>query len=253
MTCTFPALDAGGQVTGVIAAVVDGEAAFGEFGEHRVVAVDGPHVHRFAQAGGLGHGADRDASVHPAGVVAREQVIGQRGEQEVVGLQHLPSQALGLQRPHVGLQHPADQVAGQGGGVGVVGQPSERVHQFRAEQLGGAHPVQHVRSALGDLKRLGEQLPEVVHPHPPAPERLGEHVVFFLGLGRPHHVVEQQVADVLRGQPGQFQSGPVHDHLPELAYLRLHGQGHVPPPNESGLVRSPRARAYLSRRPYARP
>ena len=153
-------------------------------------------------------------------------MVGQRGEQEVIGPQHVPFQALGPPRPQVRLQHPADQVAGQVGGVGVIGQPADRVHQLRAEDLRGADPVQHVRPALGHLQRLGEQLPEVVHQHPPVAQRLGEYVVFFLGLLRPHHIVEQQVADVLRGQPGQLKSGPVHDHLPELPDLRLHGQAH---------------------------
>jgi hypothetical protein len=50
-------------------------------------------------------------------------------------------------------------------------------------------------------------------------EGLGEHVVFFLGLLGPQHVVEQQLADVLRGEPGQLDAGPVHDGLPQLAHF----------------------------------
>ena len=82
----------------------------------------------------------------------------------------------------------------------------------------------HTRSstnvpALGQLQRLGQQLPEVVHLHAMVAEDLGEHVVFLLGLSRPQHVVEQQVADVLRGEPGQLQARPVNDGLPQLAHL----------------------------------
>jgi hypothetical protein len=42
-------------------------------------------------------------------------------------------------------------------------------------------------------------------------------VVLFLGPLGPQHVVEEQLADVPRGQPGRFQAGTVHDDLAELA------------------------------------
>ena len=57
---------------------------------------------------------------------------------------------------------------------------------------------------------------EVVHPDAAVAQRLGEHVVLFPGLLGPHHVVEQQLADVLRGEPGQLQPGPVDDRLAQL-------------------------------------
>ena len=53
-------------------------------------------------------------------------------------------------------------------------------------------------------------------PHALVAKRLGERVVLLLGLLGPQHIVEQQLADVPRGQPGQFQAGPVHDDLAEL-------------------------------------
>jgi len=46
---------------------------------------------------------------------------------------------------------------------------------------------------------------------------LGEGVVFLARLLGPEHVVEEQVRDVARGEPGQFQAGPVHDDLAQLA------------------------------------
>ena len=146
-------------------------------------------------------------------------MVGQRGEQEVIGAQHVPLQALGPQRPQVGLEHPADQVLGEPRPVKVVEQLAERADQRRAEELGGAHPVEHERPALGQLQRLGEQLPEVVHAHALVAKGLGEHVVLFLGLLRPQDVVEEQAADVLRGEPGQLKARPVHDGLPQLAHL----------------------------------
>ena len=50
-------------------------------------------------------------------------------------------------------------------------------------------------------------------PYPFVPESLGEGVVLLLCLLRPHHVVEEKLADVLRGQPGELEPGPVHDGL----------------------------------------
>jgi hypothetical protein len=217
------AFHAGRQVTGVVAAVPGGEAGPGE---HGMVFVDGADVQVFALPGGLGHRVRRDPAVDPGRVVAGEQVVGPGREQEVVGPQHVPLQALGPQRPQVGLEHPADQVLGQPRPVEVLEQLTHRADQRRAHDLGGTHPVQHERPAFGQLQRLGQQLREVVHPHAAVAEDLGEHVVFFLGPGRPQHVVEQQVPDVLRGEPGQLQARPVNDGLAQLAYLGLHAERH---------------------------
>ena len=57
--------------------------------------------------------------------------------------------------------------------------------------------------------------------HALAAERLGEGVVLLLGPAGPEHVVEEQLADVTRGEPGELEPGPVHDDLPELTYLEL--------------------------------
>jgi hypothetical protein len=145
--------------------------------------------------------------------------FGQRGKQEVIGPQHVPFQAVGPQRPQVSLQDPADQVLRQPRPVQVSEQLTQRADQRRAEHLGGARPVQDERPALRQLEGLGEKLPEKVHLDAPAAEDLGEHVVFFLGLAGPEHVVEEQVPDVLRGEPGQLQARPVNDGLAQLAHL----------------------------------
>ena len=122
-------------------------------------------------------------------------------------------------RVQVGLEHAADQELGQRRPVEVVEQPPHRPGQLRAEHLGNAEPVQDEGPAVRHLQRLGQQLPEVVHPHAPVAQRLGERVVFLLGPPGPEHVVEEQLADVARGQPGQLEPGPVHDDLLELTHL----------------------------------
>jgi hypothetical protein len=56
-----------------------------------------------------------------------------------------------------------------------------------------------------------------MHPNAPGLQHPGKGIVLLLGPPGPQHVVEQQLADVPRGQPGQLQAGPVHDDLAELA------------------------------------
>ena len=119
----------------------------------------------------------------------------------------------------VRLEHAADQELGQGRAVEVVEEPPHRAGQVGAEHLRDADPVQHEGPALRHLERLGQQLPEVVHLHAPAAERLGERVVLLPGPARPQNVVEEQLADVPGGEPGQLETGPVDDDLPETAYL----------------------------------
>jgi hypothetical protein len=153
-------------------------------------------------------------------------VVGQRRQHEVVGAQHVPLQAVRPQRVQVGLEHAADQVLGQGGRVQALGQLPDRRDQGRAEELGREDPVQEELPADRDVERLGQQLREVVHRDAALAQRLGEDVMLLLGPPGPHHVVEQQLADVLRGQPGQLQARPVHDDLAELSHLGLDAERH---------------------------
>lgn len=46
----------------------------------------------------------------------------------------------------------------------------------------------------------------------------------MLGLSpaHPQHIVEEQVGDIVRGQPLKFQIGAVQHHLPQAADLRIH-------------------------------
>src|ERR1022692_2936790 len=65
-----------------------------------------------------------------------------------------------------------------------------------------------------------------MHLHALVAQRAGEGIVLFVRLLRPHHIVEQQLADVPRDQPGQLKPWPVDDGLAELADLGLHAEGH---------------------------
>ena len=52
----------------------------------------------------------------------------------------------------------------------------------------------------------------------------------MLGLGpaHPQHVVEEQIGGVVRGEPLEFQVGPVQDHLPQAADLGIHVEHGTP-------------------------
>jgi hypothetical protein len=69
-----------------------------------------------------------------------------------------------------------------------------------------------------------------VHLNAPGAEHRGEGVVLLLGPAGPEHVVEEQLADVPRGQPGELEPRPVHDHLAERADLGLDAEAHRRPP-----------------------
>ena len=233
------ALDGGRLVVAVLVAVVGGEVGGGE---ERVEPVDGPRVQRLSLAGGLGHRVDGHAAVDPARVVPLEQVVGQRGEDEVVGLQHVPLEAVGPERVQVGLEDPTDEVLRQRLPVEILEEAADRIDEGRAEDLGGADPVEDELASGRQFEGLGQQLAVVVDPHPLVPQGLGEGIVLLLGLGRPHHVVEEQLADVVGGQPGQLEPGSVEDGLVELADLGVDVERHGLV--SSGLRRRPvRARS----------
>ena len=101
--------------------------------------------------------------------------------------------------------------------VEIVEQPPGGPDEGRAQDLGGAHPVEDEGPPVGELQGLGKQLAVEMDLYALVPESLGEGVVLLLGLLRPHHVVEQQLADVLGGEAGQFEPGSVDDGLAQLA------------------------------------
>ena len=181
-------------------------------GEQRVVAVDGAHVQGLPLPGGLGHRVDRDPAVDPAGVVPGEQVVGQRGKQEVIGPQHVPLQALHPQRPQVGPEHPAGQVLGQPRTVQVREQLAERADQPGAGGVAPQHQQGRQRRrdhdaepgralAVGPAERPGEQ---------PVVSRRPRH------LGGDQGPADQRPEPGGRGQRGDQLPGPGamrEDHL----------------------------------------
>jgi hypothetical protein len=154
-------------------------------------------------------------------------VIGQRRQHEVVGMQHVPGEAVVGPRGEVHLEHTADQQFGELPAAQFLEHLPYRLGQARTEQPRRADPVEDEGAAFGDGEGFREQFGEVVHVHALVAEHLGERVVLFLGPLGPQHVIEQQLGGVTRGEPGQFQAWTVHDDLAELADLGLNAERHT--------------------------
>ncbi len=119
------------------------------------------------------------------------------GEEEVVGLEGLPSQGVGAHRVQVSFQHPAYEVFGEALSVEILEQPSDGIDQCGPDDLLGADAVEHECAALGELEDLCQKLGEMVDADALCPERLDEGVMLFLRLRHPDDPVEEHLADVL--------------------------------------------------------
>ncbi len=177
-------------------------------------------------AGRLCHGVDRHAAVDPTRVVPLEQVVGQRREQEIVDSQGRPFQAVHASGMQIGLEDPSDEISRQGDAVGALEEPAEGIDQLRTHHLGSAHPVQDERLALGDPEGLGQELGVVVDTNTLLPQCLGKGVMFFAGLLRPHHVVEEQALDVVRSEPRELVTRPMQHRLAKLSDFGVDPEGH---------------------------
>ena len=205
----------------VVVAVVDRERGVRE---HRVEPVDRAAVQGLPLAGRHGHRVDRDTAVHPGRVVALEQRVRQRGQDEVVQRQRLPPQAAGPQGGQVGAGDPADEQLRQRPGVGVLAVAAQRPGQCRSDELRRAQAVEHEGPGFLGPEDLGQQLVEVVHRDALLAQDPRERVVLLAGPLGPQHVVEEQVPAVPGSEPAQLEPGPVHDHLPEPADLRVNAE-----------------------------
>ncbi len=84
---------------------------------------------------------------------------------------------------------------------------------------GGTEPIKDERSSVWHVKSFGQELPVVVHLHSLVAEGLGEGIMLLSRLLGPHHVIEEQIADVVRGEPRELQPRSVDDGSAKLADL----------------------------------
>jgi hypothetical protein len=186
-------------------------------GEARVVGVDGRGDRALPVPGGHRERGDRHLVAHPHRGVAREQQVGQRGDDEVTALHELPGQAAGPGQ--LVVRQPGDERAGEvlGREIGQVG--------GRGAPEGGAQPRvvdgggDQLAAGRGVGEDLGQQPVQVQHLHTAGGELGGEGVVLLLRPVDPRDPVEQQLVVVPGGQPAQLRTRPVQQNRAQPAHL----------------------------------
>ena len=127
--------------------------------EARVPAVDQLGELGLALAGRHRQGRDRDPVAHPDRGVAGEEQVGQRVDEEVVVGQHRGDQAEAA--AHLVVADAGGEVGGQLGRRGVAEQPLEVAAHRVAELEVAERLADRVRTGVGLLERLGEQVGQV--------------------------------------------------------------------------------------------
>ena len=148
-------------------------------------------------------------------------MVGQRTQQEVVVGEGAPDKTVATGQLHVVLGDAADQVLGQGVGVGQLGELPQGIDQGCAHVFGCAQLIEHGGPSFRNGECLGEQLVEVMDDDTFVPQRPGERVVLLACPLHPQDVVEEQFVDVRRRETGEFEPGPVHDHLSQSTDLGM--------------------------------
>lgn len=77
------------------------------------------------------------------------------------------------------------------------------------------------------MQRLAQQIPEQMDLDPAVTEHVREPVVLGAGAPHPQHVVEEEVVLVGRGEPLEFEIGPVEDHSPQAPGLGIDVECHA--------------------------
>ena len=182
-----------------------------------------------ALAGGLGHGVDAHAAVDPAGVVALEEMVGQRRRgrsRRPCSMSHL--QAAGVQRVQVSLEDAADQAS-----ASVVASCSSKRRvpgptSDGPEDLRRAQPVEHERPPVGQRQASRPAAGRSSGPRRPCPASASAKASCSSLALRPTSR-RRTAADSMfsRGQAGQLQARTVDDGLAELAHLGSHVERHT--------------------------
>jgi hypothetical protein len=152
-------------------------------------------------------------------------VVGQRRQHETGAADHGgPQSPPGPGRELVD-RDAADQMGGDGRGVGLVEEGAHRAGQVSTEVGLGDHAVEQPAPGVVVLDRLGQQLAHIQHLDAPLPQRVGERIVLLAGPLDPEHVVEQQAGAVGRRQPPELEVGPVQQHPPQDPDLGIDMEG----------------------------
>ena len=192
--------------------------------------VDRLHEQRLVVPGRPVQRVQRHAAVQPAGRVPGVQGVGQRGQEVLRYAGRLAGQrdvCRAVLVGKVGGGQAADQVVGQLAGTQRLQERPGVVDQADAHLVGDDLPIEQPRLRSGYLHRLGEQVVQLDHLDAPLAEPADEVSVVPLGVLHPHHVVEQQVLGIGRGQPTVRQPGRADQNLAQGTDLRVHTVAHL--------------------------
>ena len=189
-------------------------------------AVDSLDVERLELARRPEHRVERDAAVEPGARIAREELIGERGQHEVRRVQRLSDRRPDL----VGDLEDRD-TPGQPGrelvGRHLAEPRRERLREHRRHFLGADAAREKPFAGLPVLERLREQLVQEQNLDAAFAHQVDERVVLLPRAAHPDHVVEEELVGVRRREPLVGEVGPVHHHGAEPSDLRMRAQNRV--------------------------
>ncbi len=216
------ALDAG-QAPIVIDIVAPPELEVGVL-EHGVKLVDGRHVQGLLAARRPVHGMQRHSAIDPGRGIAREELIGQWPQDEVVGIHDIGN---GRRLPEGQLLnvHAADQVVGQLLGVHLGHGRVQLGGQADTDHLWAHAPVEQPFARLRVLHRLLQQLAHEEDLDVAVAHHVDEGVMLDPSLLDPDDVVEQQLLAVRGGQPTEREARTVDDDLSQLTDFGMNSVG----------------------------
>jgi hypothetical protein len=189
-----------------------------------VEAVDGLHQQGLVVPGGPVEGVERHAAVEPAGRVAGVEGVGQGWHQVLAHAGRLTGQG-DVAGPElvreIGGGQASDQELRERAGLQGLQERAGGVDEAQAHLVGHdlavEQPVPRPRHRHG----LREEVVQFDDLDAAGGEFADEVGVVALCVVHPHHVVEEEVVGVRRGEPAVRQARCAHEHLVEPADFRV--------------------------------
>jgi hypothetical protein len=183
-----------------------------------MVAVDRAQMHGLPRSRDRRHGVHRHASVDPGRRVAREQVVGQRRDRELVGGRDRVDERAGLERQLL-VRDAAHEHRRQVTRRQLVQPPGHALTHPAAEACRSDRGRDDLLARRVDGQRLGQQSRKLQHLDSPLRQRVGEGIVLLPGPLDPEHVVEEQLVLVPRGEPLERGARAAQDDPAKAAHL----------------------------------
>ncbi len=191
-------------------------------GEPGMETVDRLHQQRLVAPGGPEQRVECHATVDPRRRVARVQRVRQRRHQVLADVGGLPRerQVPGAELlRQIDRGQPADHEAGQLAVVELLQERARLVDEAEPDLVRDDLAVEQPRLRLGETERLGQQVVQLEHFDAPLLHPDDELGVVALRVLHPHHIVEQQIVPIRRGEAIVSEPGGAHEHRAQPAHL----------------------------------